>query len=192
MVAILNKFTDIIIGDEGYDNFYRAVIRYATGNCTGKVKEFFDCLKSLKSRQRQHRRNILRDTGLNIPAIPIPTVYVRKLRTAYPPIGYWVADNVEIHDQWVKYLHTYKLSDKRHSRYPTMVVNSRELQLDVEETESAIYRDIETGEVIGVVIRNFASNPQILNWASDIVLQSTIVAKSIRVRIYITFNCYLY
>ena len=86
-------------------------------------------------------------------------------------MGYWVADNVHIHHQWVEYLRTYKLSDKRHSRYTAMVVNSRELQADVEESESVIYRDMETGEVIGVIIRNFASNHQILDWASNIVRQ---------------------
>ena len=54
-----------------------------------------------------------------------------------------------------------------------MVVDSSELQLDIESHQSMIIRDAATEEIVGLVIRNFVANTGILEWASDIVYHST-------------------
>lgn len=94
---------------------------------------------------------------------------------------HWVADNPSIHQQWVDHLSTYKLSDKRHSRYPTHLIKPEKLQLDVLPHEIVIIRDLESGEVIGTVIRNFGTNQELLYWASSILKKSTDISRSVRV-----------
>lgn len=42
-----------------------------------------------------------------------------RLLKAYLPIGHLVMENKDIYTKWDKYLESYKLSDGRHHRYPT-------------------------------------------------------------------------
>lgn len=113
----------------------------------------------------------------------IKTVYFKKLKKySISSNRFWVADNTNIYTEWVQYLKIYKLSDSRHKRYPTTVVNLKKLRLDIKPEESLIIRDIVSKEVIAVVIRNFAKDADLLDWAS-----STVVNKSVRVSISIQY-----
>ena len=85
----------------------------------------------------------------------------------YPPLGHWVADTKDIETKWVQHLATYHLSDKKHKRYPTML-------LDPSKFESR--------EVVGMVIRNYGNHKEFLDWASSTLKKkSTEIAHSVRV-----------
>ena len=103
--------------------------------------------------KRNHRRKLLVETGLHTPIQQqstttsepsIRTVYLSKLPSAYPPMECWIADNLTIYQQW--------MSDNRHSRFPIHVVDHTQLQLDILPHESIIIRDLESREVVGMVI----------------------------------------
>ena len=135
-----------------------------------ELLEIFFQYKRLKKRKHQHRQNVIQETGLHgtgsitIPTdATIPTIYLRQLQTAYPPMGKWVADNTPIYDQWEQHLRTFRLSDQRHKHYPTMVIDEKQLQLDIDSTQGVVIRDEVTKEVVGVVLRNYAKNKENLD-----------------------------
>lgn len=61
-----------------------------------------------------------------------------------------------------------------------MVVDPCQLQLDIKPTESIIIRDSNTKEVVGVMIRQFGGNNELVEWAGQVALQSTQYTKSER------------
>ena len=76
------------------------------------------------------------------------------------------------------------MSDKKHKRYPTILLDPSKLQLDLKVEESMIIRDQISKEVVGVVIRNFGKEKELIDWANKIVYQSTQYSKSVRVSFY--------
>lgn len=161
------------------------IIREGRENGSETLKRFFYELNKFKQQKKQHRRNMMKNTRLHQQQSPhIPTIYLPKLSTSYPPLGYWVADTKDIEAQWAQHLATYHLSDKKHKRYPTMVLDTTKLQLDLKIEESVIIRDAESKDIVGVVIRNFGKDQELVEWANDIVNQSTENTKSVRVSFY--------
>lgn len=167
-------------------DFRQKAIYYGKSYGSNLVKQFYHQLTILKNRNRTHRRNLLVDSGLHTfqqppPPIVIRTVYLPKLPIAYPPKKHWVADNSTIFQQWNHHLATYRLSDIRHTHYPTHLVQLNQLQLDVLPCESIIIRDLESREVIGSVVRNYSNNRELLEWATGVLKQSIEINRSARV-----------
>ena len=182
---------DVLVG------LKRQVVRYERNSGSVILRDFFYRWTTLKNEKRNRRRKLLVQTGLHTPTQQqstttseptIRTIYLAKLPFAYPPVKCWIADNVTIYQQWVDYVASYKLSDNRHSRFPIHVVDHTQLQLDVLPHESIIIRDLESREVVGMVIRNYGCNKELLDWASSTLKKSTEIANSVRVRsIYLYF-----
>ena len=101
-------------------------------------------------------------------------------------MGHWIADNATIYEQWIEHLQIYKLSDKRHSRYPTFLLDVNELQLDVGRNENVVICDRDTKDIVGVVIRNFGGDGDSVQWAMNILKRSMEMSKSVRVSLLIT------
>ena len=65
-----------------------------------------------------------------------------------------------------------------------MVLDTTKLQLDLKIEESVIIKDAESKDIVGLVIRNFGKDQELVEWANDIVNQSTENTKSVRVSFY--------
>lgn len=166
------------------EDFRSLVIREGKENGTQVLKRFFKSMDKLLIEKKYHRRCLLKEAELQLQpttSTNIQTIYLPKLKSAYPPLGYWVADNNTILQEWEKHLQIYDLADQRHKRYTTMLVDTLQLQLDIKPTESIIIRDSDTKEVVGVVIRKFGGNKELVEWAGEVTLKSTKYTKSVRV-----------
>ena len=62
-----------------------------------------------------------------------------------------------------------------------MLLDPSKLQLDVKPEENIIIRDNISKDIVGVVIRQFGNDSELVNWAGNISFQSTKCAKSVRV-----------
>lgn len=166
--------------------FRQQTIRHGIEHGSPLRKRFHYQLARLRNQRRSNRKALLNATGLSHPHIgALPKVYLPQLRNAYPPIGHWIVENKDIYSQWNEYLQGYKLSDMRHRRYPTHLLQVKNLRLDIGPEESAIIYDKNTEDIIGVVIRKFSNSPEVLEWATSILKRSTEVATSVRV-------CFIY
>lgn len=175
------------------EDFRYLVIREGKSKGTDVQKIFFKNMDRLLNEKRYHRRQLLKEAKLQQQptfSTNIKTIFLPKLKSSYSPLGYWVADNKTILQGWEKYLQTYELADQRHKRYPTMLVDEQQLQLDIKPTESIIIRDSNTKEVVGVVIRDCSRNKELVEWAGEVVLKSTKYTKSIRVSKFSMNNFY--
>lgn len=166
----------------GVERYRPHILRHGKEQGPPIVQKFCHQLVKLRNQKRTHRRQLLQSLGVATTSdIPLKEIALPKLSTAYPPMGHWIADNPEIYSQWNEHLQTYKLSDQRHHRYTSHLLDPTNLQLDVGPTESVIIYDQDSKDIVGVVVRNFSGNEEVLKWATDILQRSTKVAKSIRV-----------
>ena len=101
-------------------------------------------------------------------------------------MGHWIADNPTIYKKWIEHLQTYKLPDERHSGYPTFLLDVNELQLDVGRNESVVICDWDTKDIVGVVIRNFGGDGDLVEWATNILKRSMEMSESVRVSLLIS------
>lgn len=59
------------------------------------------------------------------------------------------------------------MSDKKHKRYPTILLDPAKLQLDLKVEDSIIIiRDQISKEIVGVVIRNFGKEEELIVYRS--------------------------
>lgn len=168
--------------------FRRQAIQYGKEKGSPIVKEFYYQLSRLKNQKNSHRKALLQTTGVTrSQPIVFQEFYLPKLQESYPPMNHWIADTKNIHTEWEQHLETYKLSDSRHHRYPSHLLDVASLKLDILPNMSAIIYDAHTKDIVGVVVRNFSNSDKVLTWATDILKRSTEVAKSVRVSIYIKY-----
>jgi len=83
---------------------------------------------------------------------------------------------------WYHHLQTAKQPDPRLPRYPLCFLDSCNLQIDLDGSQSAIFQDPENGEIVGMVMRNFlpSSYESILHWVDSVVVQGADLRRSIR------------
>lgn len=134
------------------------------------------------------RHNIVLDTYIHpaAPSLrPLPPpkeISAAKLDEPYPPRGYWPCESQEIFDLWDSHLRTRDLADDRNQRPQCLVVDDSRLTT-IRSKQSRLIYDVTGKNLVGVVLRNFCGNAQVLDWADDIVKEATRWKKSVRVRI---------
>ncbi|KAJ3560557.1 hypothetical protein NP233_g10760 [Leucocoprinus birnbaumii] len=110
----------------------------------------------------------------------IATYSLPRLKKPYPPRGIWACDSQEINELWEDHIRFGPQPDKRHKRYPPMVVDERNLSLIIPHDESCIVLDPKTNEIVLIVIRNFIATSSVLEWMSEVISVACDTRKCIR------------
>lgn len=119
----------------------------------------------------------------------IKRVQVSKLASCFPPQGFWVYEKEDIANLWYQKTQIDPLPDKRRKRSPLYFLKEDSLQYDVEENESVIFVDGESGEIVAMVWRKFCANSTILKWVDQVLVEATIMKNNVRVSV--QFSCLL-
>ena len=138
----------------------------------------------------KHRRNHF---ALSVGLVPkakglklanVPTIQLAKKKVAYPPRGHDIYETPEARQTWEDFQAKTPYPDRRGGKTwkPLHELNPENLQHTVKADESVIIRDHSSGELIGVVIRNFSNNNQhLLDWINGIIAENTGARRSVRV-----------
>lgn len=101
----------------------------------------------------------------------------------YPPPGYDIYESGPILNIWKKHHKETLYPDRRDGRTwkEFHELDPSKLQYTVAADKSAIFRDAKSGQIIGLVIRNFSGKPKLLDSVNKIIMENTEVRKSVRV-----------
>lgn len=141
--------------------------------------------EDVKERAKAKQRFI---AGLGLhPSTPrtadaLPRYDVSPLPTPYPPLGEFISETEAIHRKWSRFFRRAKQADGRLPRRPVHRLDPSQIQLTVPADKSCTIYDSSTGELIGVVIRNFCPDPDVVEWAEEILEQGVGWKKSVRAR----------
>lgn len=133
-----------------------------------------------KAKNSEHRRRLqtAHRIGLTTPLL-LPIIYLRRLSVEYPPRHHFILENPLEPIPPIP-----KLKDPS-CRYPTQfhLLDESRLAYTLPVNQSALCIDIDTGEKIAVVIRNFAKSyfPAIQEWSIPL-LQNAIYRRSLSQR----------
>ena len=122
----------------------------------------FQAITKAKHSKHQQRLQAAHHIGLTT-SILLPIIYLQHLSTEYPPRYHFVLENPLEPTPPIP-----KLNDPS-CRYPTQfhLLDESQLAYTLPADQSALFVDIDTGEKIAVVIRNFAKSyfPAIQEWS---------------------------
>jgi hypothetical protein len=110
----------------------------------------------------------------------VPVYYINRLSVIYPLLNTCIYETDIIGDQWQYQLEHGKLADVRQSRKPLAKLDFNKLQHNVNVTSNAIFRDSQTNEIVGLVLRNFVGRKDVQQWASTVIDDSLRMKKSVR------------
>jgi len=116
-------------------------------------------------------------------SIPFFTLSKLSKTETYPPPNHWIYESQEIRALWEQHLLYGKQADSRLKRNPLLALEKGRLKLDIGGSQSAIIHDEATGEIVGMVYRNFMPGQyySILEWINRTILTSIGRKKSARV-----------
>lgn len=66
-------------------------------------------------------------------------------------------------------------------------LNLKLLQIDIPATKSTIFHDVDTGNIIGLVIQDFAQFLGIIDWADKIAVKGCQMMKNLQVHSFVSF-----
>lgn len=108
-------------------------------------------------------------------------VRLRRLKVAYPPKDYFIAESQEIFDLWAEEMANNPLGDPRYHNgepYPTHLLDKNKLQFEVGPDDNIIFVDCDNpDEVVGFVYHGLLNDPALLK-----VLNGTVVDHLNKVR----------
>jgi len=103
----------------------------------------------------------------------VPTHRLPRLAQPYPPPDKDIYETKEIASIWWKVQKVKKHPDGRGKfggGWADMEpLDERNLGLVVGVDESVIIRDLETGDLVATIIRNFVGNEEVLDWINGII-----------------------
>jgi len=126
----------------------------------------------------------------------IPTITLPRLDSEYPPHLYDVCETEDIQTLWTDYCHNKKHPDLREARHhggswpKTMVLDETELQKVVGVDESAVFKDVDTGEIVAVVLRNVCGEQGVLDWVTDVIYENVGWHRNVRVSTLCLLACH--
>ncbi|KAF5383887.1 hypothetical protein D9757_007416 [Collybiopsis confluens] len=110
----------------------------------------------------------------------VRVIKVSRLCRPYPTIDCWIVETKEIWHKWYRHIYFGKQPDKRIRRRKMKMVDSRYLQEDLAEDESALYVDCKTEILVGGAIRNTCESRKILRYIQSVVAENTADRISVR------------
>lgn len=108
-------------------------------------------------------------------------IYVERMKTPYPTMGYYIIDSDEADTKMQSHLETGKLPDKCWKWQPILWLDKSQLQLTIGPNKNAHICDAESGKLIMVVLHNFVGQSGVLEWFYDIIEEEVRNRKNIRV-----------
>lgn len=114
----------------------------------------------------------------------VPTIWLAEQKKAYPTDGYDIYETDVVRGIWEQYRAATPYPDPRGDRTwsPLLKLDPNRLQHTVNKNESVLIRDKRTGELIGLILRNFTGNNQrLLEWVNGIIAENTGIRRSVRV-----------
>ncbi|KAF8462247.1 hypothetical protein BDZ91DRAFT_850656 [Kalaharituber pfeilii] len=140
------------------------------------AKDFVTMMKKLKGKKRMHRREVLKSAGIGsrTTSTTVASYYLKRLVVPYPATNTWVAETSTTFTDWAHYMENYTLADGRHKHYP---VGMDRLQLVVNTIDNVVVYDMDTQEIVLVVLRSFGGS-QLAGWVDNIAAKATEVGTS--------------
>ena len=111
-------------------------------------------------------------------------IYLRRLKTPYPPPLHDIYETETIADIWQNHRNKTPHPDPRsglHGWPDLKKLNSSKLSYIVAGNESVIIRDADSGEIVAAVLRHFAGNDEVLEWINGIVDENVGLRRGVRV-----------
>jgi hypothetical protein len=171
-------------------NIFRSFLSWCndqTLDCPEEVKEAIRIRTGHKMKQRKTKRNFISRVGLNWGRVEreeylsqIPTTTVGELSAPYPPLSHWVYESDEIKKKWEYWITKARQADARKKRLPMLELDPDKLVHDIDANTSMIFLNDE-GKIVGLVIRNFCGDDDVLAWLDGVIEGAVGNRKSIRV-----------
>ena len=116
----------------------------------------------------------------------VPTQRLPCLVQPYPPSGKDICETEEIASIWKNLWKVKKHPDTRGKESgkewaELEFLDERKLGLVVGVDESVLIRDLKSGGLVAVVIRNFARNGEVLDWVNGVIDENVGLWRGIRV-----------
>ena len=158
--------------------------------CPTELRTILADQRYLKKKHRKAKRNFIGKIGLNLGSAAqkeyvsrITNATVEQLSAPYPPMGYWVYESDAIRDKWHYWITAGQQADSRKKRLPMMRLDTSKLVHDIDADTSKIFRSGD-GSLVGLVIRNFCEDEEVLRWLDIIIKRAASRRRSIRVRVF--------
>lgn len=172
---------------EDYENNFFALFCSWCGDDKGvpsEIKAVIAERSEEAKRRAKAKRKFIAEAGLH-PSTPRTADSLRRhdvdpLPDFYPPVGKHVAETEDIRRKWAAYFERGRQPDGRLTRRPVHRLNPDHIQLVVPADESCEIYDKSTGELVGVVIRDFCPVPEVVDWAEEILEQGVGWKRSVR------------
>ena len=115
----------------------------------------------------------------------IPKSFVKRFGKddAYPPLKTWVFESSEIGNRWREHLTSGPRPDVRKPYLPMMEVDLSLLAHDVGTEESRVFFNADDGRFVGLVVRNFCANGDVLPYVDEVVREAVSVRRNVRVSV---------
>ncbi|KAH9911012.1 uncharacterized protein B0H18DRAFT_893745 [Fomitopsis serialis] len=110
------------------------------------------------------------------------SVRVKALEASevYPEFDTWVAESLQIRVCWTRAIEEGKQADRRHKRHPIEREEAERLAYEVRENENVVFRDIDSGEIIMIVLRNFCRDALVVEGVNATMELALAMRKSVR------------
>jgi hypothetical protein len=147
------------------------------------------CRAQTKMKNRAEKRHFIRRLGLNWNSGErdaylnlIPNLVVSCLPSCYPPKGKCISESASIFQKWDRHFRTARQPDSRKPRPSIYTLQSSNLAYDILPTENAALRN-SCGELVGLIIRNFCPDSDIVSWVENVIAETLPKRKNIRVSV---------
>ena len=147
-------------------------------------------LEENKKHKKQRHKHMVDDLGLSRNSFQsrlegVPIRWVHRCSTSYPPLDKDIYETDEIKAIWEEHRKNKKHPDPRgkfKGSWPEMErLDESQLQLTIGPDESMIVKDIDTKQIVIIVLRNFMRDEEVLSWTNGVVDENVGIRRGIRV-----------
>lgn len=185
-------------GTSSDDLFRRVMAWISSPKCPAGLARSAEAYKHSRKKARVDQRHFIFNAGLSTPSAErdamlasLPVYHVTALSEPHPPYKHIISESPEIYKKWRSYFATGKQADERKARLPIHQLDPTTLVADIPPHEGARLLD-PSGELVGLVIRNFCPDDEALAWADAAAEAQVPVRRNVRVRFFYYYYYYLF